>query len=177
MRSRRVVGGMACMALILFASEAIGQAGPAKQPDLPLVDLSQLGLKVDGAQVVPELLLGTQQDVTVRPKPGYKIVVVTMTGAIKGPGRFIEWPQLFAVVYEKYDTTFGERRLTGEVVGAEHVGSEWMGRDNWVAHSETSAVKAGPVSFKFAVTLPKDVMNFKVLCATGVGGPVQLSAK
>ncbi len=140
------------------------------------MDLGDLGLSVAAVQVVPELRVGFQQDVVVKPQPGFKTVVVTMTGAIKGPGRYVVWPQLFSVVYEKDDATSGEVRRAGKVVGAEHVSYEWLGSDRWMATSETSEVKPAPVSFKFAVTLPVEVTTFRVLCATGVGKPVVLPA-
>ena len=176
MTSRRIPVVVAGLALVLIAITTSGQSAPPKSPELALVDLGDLGLSVASVQVVPELLIGFQQDVVVKPKPGFKTIVVTMAGAIKEPGRYVVWPQLFAVVYEKDDATYGEVRRVGAVVGAEHVGYEWLGSDRWVATSETSAVKAGPVSFKFAVTLPVEVTTFRVLCATGVGKPVELPA-
>jgi hypothetical protein len=157
----------------------VSLAGPS-QAQSPVTDLGSLSLRVAESTVVPELPLSgslSGPQFQVRPEKGMKLVAVTLKGDLKAPGQYVVWPQLFAVLFEEEQAPSGRR--TVKVAGAHHVASEPVLGDGlrWAANYATTATRPGPVTIKFAVTIPEAVQNFQVLYATAISGSVKLGGK
>jgi hypothetical protein len=146
------------------------------QAQIRVTDLGDLNLRVADVKVVPELPLSgspSGPQFQVRAEQGLKFVAVTLTGELRAPGRYVVWPQLFAVLFEEERAQMGP---TVKVAGAHHVA---MPGDpvEWAASYATEATRPGPVTIRFAVTVPQAVESLQVLYATGIKDVVKLGAQ
>lgn len=150
------------VALILVAS-----ASAALSEELPvLLDPGELRLKVVKTEVRTRIADRVQSVLSAR--PGGKLVVVTLSGTAPRPCRITLEAREFTVVYrEKQTLAGGKEEVVVRIQPSAAVADE---TEFWsmLPQGATGAVaslpvrKAGPVTLRFAVFLPKSVHTFAV---------------
>jgi hypothetical protein len=152
--------------LLLLPAAALGQ--PSQ-----LADLSELKLVATSAEVVDSIPL-SGGEFTFKPKSGFKLVIVTLTGSVTRPCRVAMTPFAFMAVYQEEVTRFGERRLETKFEPAHHIAAG----DRWAASIETAYSRPLPSeSVRLAVTLPENVTDFWIAYPTFAKGKLLVAAK
>lgn len=141
--------------LLCFLSALAVAAAPAHAP---WIRLDELGLKATNAAFATELALTGQGSPKIKADVGNKLVVVTLAGVLKTPGRYVVSPALFSVWYER-DSESQPGEIIREVSGARHVE---VYADHWGASAAVERTQPGPVTIRFAALVPDGVTRMWV---------------